>query len=799
MGRPLWASKEELEWVQDQLPGFREAQANGTTKRYITSCQQDFLNHFWKDTETGEVRDSVVDRDGETITAQKRSRQIHDWLWNRRVGKSTTKAKATAELELQGKKTGKRQPYQVYMKLYKQVIMPKIKADYNTYLGDVSEDEDIVGWWKFACARAKEMLADETDDVKKEVEEYDGQDLEVGLEEFLESLEEEIAPEVEAQLQQRARRIQEVIDGLPKVLQGVLERVEEQTGWKATILLGGPRPDTGGLSAIYLHQGETMHLGQQFGDVCKPWSDLETSWNKFIVSCFPAKVRDRLHMMYLGKSVGETDVKSSPTPLRHTPAPPANGTASGPGGARLGTPATVPANSCGSSASSTLVSSEGTATAGRSGTTQQNPEEDFEAERRATIQRNQEHLAALGLAHGILPQSTSVKKTPKPRKQKGQLAPAPTQRKTRSQASSSPATSTTSSSPDPAPATEPLVTTTGAKLTNTSPRLPAVSTTPLNDASTMAMPVPQLPPSSKTAAGAEMTLSEPTAPLPTADIRTTPPALMAPSANLSTSTIPSTAASGTSVLSTQTAAVPKSSEPSLSAQPPLAPPAPQPEANPTPEALLSGSSSEVSSTVKRHQAPGGGVPLIHASTTTDPPDSTATVLSLVSEDQPEWINNTLAYFSLIDGGDEWKQLVTSRVAFEKALGFPHGQEAQNRLPTERQPEEVRMWMKQHRSYEKIPKIRSAQFAVEWREWWCHLQPPSRLPQEETWPLPRVLPLDADEWDALCRGGNNGFFLVVSYELVRYMLQSLYDTDVADSQILATVVEDQNGLVLSRTL
>ena len=38
-----------------------------------------------------------------------------------------------------------------------------------------------------------------------------------------------------------------------------------------------------------------------------------------------------------------------------------------------------------------------------------------------------------------------------------------------------------------------------------------------------------------------------------------------------------------------------------------------------------------------------------------------------------------------------------------------------------------------------------------------------------------------------------------YELVRYLLQSLYDTDVADSQILATVVEDRNGLVLSRTL
>ncbi|KAH9894842.1 hypothetical protein C8Q73DRAFT_645790, partial [Cubamyces lactineus] len=127
---------------------------------------------------------------------------------------------------------------------------------------------------------------------------------------------------------------------------------------------------------------------------------------------------------------------------------------------------------------------------------------------------------------------------------------------------------------------------------------------------------------------------------------------------------------------------------------------------------------------------------------------------------PPWMNDALAYFALIDGGDEWKQLVKEWVGFERALGFPHGQEAQNRLPTELRPAEVRIWMKNHRSYEKIAPIRSAQFAVEWKDWWRHLQPSLRLPQEGMWPLPRVTPVDPDEWDALCRGGNNGFFLIV---------------------------------------
>ncbi|KAJ8472657.1 hypothetical protein ONZ51_g8372 [Trametes cubensis] len=42
-------------------------------------------------------------------------------------------------------------------------------------------------------------------------------------------------------------------------------------------------------------------------------------------------------------------------------------------------------------------------------------------------------------------------------------------------------------------------------------------------------------------------------------------------------------------------------------------------------------------------------------------------------------------------------------------------------------------------------------------------------------------------------------IIVSYELVRYLLQALYDTDVADSEIVAMVLKDRNGLVLARTL
>lgn len=70
-------------------------------------------------------------------------------------------------------------------------------------------------------------------------------------------------------------------------------------------------------------------------------------------------------------------------------------------------------------------------------------------------------------------------------------------------------------------------------------------------------------------------------------------------------------------------------------------------------------------------------------------------------------------------------------------------------------------MKNHRDYEKLPKIRSAaQFAVGWKSWWISLQPPSRLAHGETWPIARVEPSNAEEWDTVHRGGCNGFFLLI---------------------------------------
>lgn len=88
------------------------------------------------------------------------------------------------------------------------------------------------------------------------------------------------------------------------------------------------------------------------------------------------------------------------------------------------------------------------------------------------------------------------------------------------------------------------------------------------------------------------------------------------------------------------------------------------------------------------------------------------------------------------------------------------QDTNSRLSSEFRPEEVKIWMKNHRQYEKLPKIKSpTQFAVTWKKWWASLQPSVRT-ADGAWPLPRVEPVDPTDWNVVAKGGGNGFFLVV---------------------------------------
>ncbi|EJF62416.1 hypothetical protein DICSQDRAFT_58770, partial [Dichomitus squalens LYAD-421 SS1] len=120
---------------------------------------------------------------------------------------------------------------------------------------------------------------------------------------------------------------------------------------------------------------------------------------------------------------------------------------------------------------------------------------------------------------------------------------------------------------------------------------------------------------------------------------------------------------------------------------------------------------------------------------------------------PVYITDALKYFELLNGGARWSELVKAWVDFERKLGFPSN-------PQEH-PEEIKMWSKASRSYEKLPKVKSTQqYAVGWKRWWVSLQPPSRIEHGNTWPPARCEPADDEEWNSVRRGGPNGMFLAV---------------------------------------
>ncbi|KAI0326027.1 hypothetical protein GY45DRAFT_1259762 [Cubamyces sp. BRFM 1775] len=154
-----------------------------------------------------------------------------------------------------------------------------------------------------------------------------------------------------------------------------------------------------------------------------------------------------------------------------------------------------------------------------------------------------------------------------------------------------------------------------------------------------------------------------------------------------------------------------------------------------------------------------------------------------SEDgRPSWIVDAVKYFELIEGGEHWSQLVSEWQELEKALGYP---DRQNRIPAKLRPEEIRVWCRNSRDYEKLPKIKSAkQYGTVWRQWWEALQPTSR--GEKTWPLPRIQPPNASEWDLVRRGGCNGFFLVIM-GLAWWLLAALNGKEGAEDALEA--VED----------
>lgn len=64
------------------------------------------------------------------------------------------------------------QLYQAYIALHAKRILPIIEAEYTEYLADAPDDNKIEGKFKFRNRHSREMLADEPQEVRDELEKF---------------------------------------------------------------------------------------------------------------------------------------------------------------------------------------------------------------------------------------------------------------------------------------------------------------------------------------------------------------------------------------------------------------------------------------------------------------------------------------------------------------------------------------------------------------------------------------------------------------------------------------------------
>ncbi|TBU36317.1 hypothetical protein BD309DRAFT_1073009 [Dichomitus squalens] len=383
MGRSPWSTQEEFEWLLEQLPGFRVARANETSAQFLNATYQGYFDKFWP----GILQSSAIEvgKDGGEVTGpggvtfKKRKDQIYWWFWNRRFGKTGVK-KAKEGISLTPKRPVRLQPYQAYLSLYKDTIMPAIQQRFNGYKVSVPPAE-LRTWWSFMIEQAKEMLTEETAEVQAAVEGYREQTAQIdyGLESFLD--ESETVSEID--LRNRARSIQGRLDALPKTLQGVLESLEQQTGWKGTIIVGGPHPETGKFAVMSLHHWRTRNLGNMFSEATPLWTTFKEAYMEFVVSCFPVDVCKKVHEAYRGLAALVAQEPSSTSQAVSADAVTSNGT---------------PPTASQSLTTATEESSTQQSSQGKTATAEQESTPTYEELRQAQIRRNQELMESLGLA-----------------------------------------------------------------------------------------------------------------------------------------------------------------------------------------------------------------------------------------------------------------------------------------------------------------------------------------------------------------------------------------------------------------
>ncbi|KDR81130.1 hypothetical protein GALMADRAFT_136178 [Galerina marginata CBS 339.88] len=140
-----------------------------------------------------------------------------------------------------------------------------------------------------------------------------------------------------------------------------------------------------------------------------------------------------------------------------------------------------------------------------------------------------------------------------------------------------------------------------------------------------------------------------------------------------------------------------------------------------------------------------------------PAASTRSVTTTTSADAPKWFSTALAMFRHEDVGssERWKAMVDTWATFEAQSGYTEV----SRLKSTKRPTAVAEWIQRARSPTWRPVIKNIdEYGASFVDWWTALQPDWRLSDDKRTILSKHV---GGDWAVLSRPGVNGLVSVVA--------------------------------------
>ncbi|KAI0083408.1 hypothetical protein BDY19DRAFT_998589 [Irpex rosettiformis] len=392
MPRPKWTTSDQESWLLLRLSDFNEARAKGKkgTTDWFLRIYEDWFTEFPPPPPTpADIAQAGGDNDKAIAAVNSRKKkQVYWWYYNHKgIASSAEPSGGTGQRRILalGKQKRKLQRYHAYLRLHGEKIMPEVESRWRAQ-GNCDAKAKIA----FIANMAKELLDQETDEVKAAVEAYretragsDGDDIE----------------------SQGIKRKQNAIDSIPATLEACLNDLQKLTCWVGSVIVGGPDPRTGNYQSFVYHVGTTANANARFDQVSDSWADVEADFGNFLPKCFGPSTASDLHVTYTRAVTPLHSRQTTPESVVNeenidSPGKPDDNGEAGPSGGQ----GEAAANTAGNTQLSSPVEPT------RQG------DNTFDDERERQIQRNKELLHSLGLD---TPWTTSGKQSKPPSKASG--------------------------------------------------------------------------------------------------------------------------------------------------------------------------------------------------------------------------------------------------------------------------------------------------------------------------------------------------------------------------------------------